>query len=376
MKFKINRDHFVNGLQKVQNIVGSRTSMPILNTVLIKAESDHISLTTFNLDVGISCQIQASIQEMGMITLPVRKLVSIVKSLPSLEVEVDVSASNQAKIASGGSFFRIMGMNQEEFPPLPSFPDKQGLTIPQDTLLKMIKSVSYAQSVDENRYILNGIYFLAHENELTLVATDGRRLSVITQDLPEKITESFSFILPAKTANELERLLSQEEQIRISFNGRQVAFHVSYAKNQESSGQIGSLYLVSKIVEGNYPNYQQVIPKMTAHRIKLDRELLLESISRAAIVTSEKNNSVKIKIANNRLEIFSSSPDLGESHESMAIAHEGPHVELAFNPQFLIDPLRAVVKDEIFFEFTDELSPGLLKTMDKFQCVIMPLRLG
>ena len=142
------------------------------------------------------------------------------------------------------------------------------------------------------------------------------------------------------------------------------------------NGLIDNIYLFSKVVDGNYPNYNQVVPKETHQRIKLERELFLQCVHRAALVTSEKSNSVKLKLSNNLLEITASSPDFGDAHESMAIEYSGPELQVAFNPQFVIDPLRALNKDQIFFELKDEVSPGVFKTLENFLCVIMPVRLN
>ena len=375
MKFKINQDHFSNGLQQVLNVVASRSTMPILSNVLIEAEEGHISLTTTNLDLGIRCRIKAEVTDTGSITLPVRKLATIVKELPINEVFLETSEKNQAKITSGGSLFKIMGISSEEFPPLPTFENRKVFELSQDEIVNMLKSVSYAQSTDENRYILNGVYFNFADEKLTLVATDGRRLGLTGLDLEVSEENAGSLILPAKTVAELERLMGKGEKVNIAFNDRQAAFEIGLDEAGDS-GLVDHLYLVSKIVEGNYPNYRQVIPKETEHRVKIERELMLECVHRAALVTSDKSNSVKIKVSKNLLEISGQSSEYGESHESMAIAYDGPEVQVAFNPQFLMEPLKALNKDEVFFEFKDELSPGLFKTLDNFICVIMPLRLN
>ena len=349
--------------------------MPILSNVLIEAEEGHISLTTTNLDLGIRCRIKADVSETGSITLPVRKLATIVKELPVNEVFLETSEKNQAKITSGGSLFKIMGISSEEFPPLPTFENRKVFELSQDEIVNMLKSVSYAQSTDENRYILNGVYFNFADEKLTLVATDGRRLGLTGLDLEVSEENAGSLILPAKTVAELERLMGKGEKVNIAFNDRQAAFEIGLDEAGDS-GLVDHLYLVSKIVEGNYPNYRQVIPKETEHRVKIERELMLECVHRAALVTSDKSNSVKIKVSKNLLEISGQSSEYGESHESMAIAYDGPEVQVAFNPQFLMEPLKALTKDEVFFEFKDELSPGLFKTLDNFICVIMPLRLN
>lgn len=376
MEFKINKDHFSNGLQQVLNVVGTRSAMPILGNVLIEAGTDHISLTTTNLDIGIRCRITADVSNEGSITLPVRKLATIVKELPQQEVFFELASNNQAKITSGGSIFKVMGIGTDEFPPLPSFENQHVFKLEQNDLANMLKSVSFAQSSDENRYILNGVYFNFSDENLTLVATDGRRLALTSYELEADTSDTGSLILPAKTVSEIERLVGKGESVKIAFNDRQVAFEIAIEDEEGNSGLIDHIYLVSKIVEGNFPNYRQVIPKETEHRIKVERELFLECVHRAALVTSEKSNSIKLKISKNLMEIMGSSAEYGESHESMGIAYDGPDVQIAFNPTFLMEPLRALSHDEVFFEFKDELSPGLVKTLNQFLCVIMPLRLN
>jgi DNA polymerase III subunit beta len=376
MKFKINRDHFVSGLQQVMNVVGSRATMPILSNVLIDAADGCVSLTTTNLDLGIRCKIKADVQEKGAITLPVRKLAAIIREMPSLDVEVETYGNNAAKLASGSSLYRITGIGADEFPPLPSFNDQHSFVLHQDELVRMLKSVSYAQSSDESRFIMNGVFFNFAEGQLVLAATDGRRLAVISKELGVPEENSGHLILPGRTVSEVERLLGQGESVRIAFNDRQVAFEIASGGEAQENGLVESIYLVSKVVEGNYPNYRQVIPKETDRHIKLNRESFANCIRRAALVTTEKNHSVKVHIHNNTLEITGNSPEFGESNVSLAVEYDGPEVAVAFNPHFMLDPLRALTRDDVIFEFKDELSPGVIRTQDSFLCVIMPLRLN
>ncbi len=376
MKFKVNRDHFSNGLNQVLNVVGTRPTMPILRNVLIEASDGAVTFRTTNLDLAIRCSIKAEVEEEGGLTLPVRKLSSIVRELPNLDVDVETDSKPSARIKSGGSQFQMVGIAADEFPPLPEFDDQRQFTLPQETLLSMLRSVSYAQSTDESRYILNGVFFNFADDKLTMVATDGRRLAMVGFDLPVEDGQAGHLILPAKTVAELERLLGQGEAVKISFNDRQVAFEIDLHDSAKESGLVENLYLVSKTVEGRYPDYQQVIPKETEHRVRIERELLQDCVHRAALVISEKTNSVKLKMSENLLEISGRSSEYGESHESMAISYDGPEVQIAFNPQFLLDPLKAVLQDEVYLEFKDELSPGVFKTLENFLCVVMPLRLN
>ncbi|MBO7522163.1 MAG: DNA polymerase III subunit beta [Opitutales bacterium] len=375
MKFKINKEHFSIGLKQVSNVVSSKPQMPILNNVLIKAEKGRVLLTTTNLDLGIRCSITAEVEEEGDITLPVKRLEKIVASTPEKEITIESADGQTAKIRSGRyEAPRFNGLKSEEFPPLPSFVDQHSFEFSALELSSMLRSVSYAQSNDENRYILNSVFFNFDAGKLTLVATDGRRLALISRDVPMSDGDEGSIILPAKTVAELEKLLIQGKSVKISFNERQVAFDIALADDSESKGLAGSIYLVSKIVEGSYPNYKQVIPKETDRRIKIERELMSETVQRVSIITNEKQNSVKLRIAENALEISAQSVEFGESREVIDVEYAGPEVTIGFNPEFLLSPLRNLTKDEIFFEFKDEMSPGVFKTLDNFICVVMPLR--
>ena len=376
MKFKINKEHFATGLRQVTNVVSSKPSMPVLNNVLIKAEGDTVVLTTTNLDLGIRCSIKAEVEKPGEIPLPVKKLAAIVNSMPQQEITLESGDGQVARIRSGRSDFqRFNGLKAEDFPPLPSFVDQHNYELGPQELLNMLRSVSYAQSSDENRYILNSVFFNFSEGKLTLVATDGRRLALISRDMKIDREDEGSIILPAKTVSELEKLLTQGKNVKISFNDRQVAFDIEVGEESSGNGLTGSIYLVSKIVEGSYPNYKQVIPKETEHRIKVERELMLETVRRVALMTTDKQNSVRLKIFDNCLEISGQSSDFGEAKEPIEVEYDGPEVQIGFNPEFLLSPLSNLTKDEIFFEFKDEMSPGVFKTLDNFLCVVMPLRI-
>jgi DNA polymerase III subunit beta len=375
MKVKLHRDHFLNGLTQVLNVVGTRATMPILSNVLIEARPDGVCLTTTNLDLGIRCAIKAEVLEPGSITLPVRKLATIVKELPSLDVRLESTQKLQATLVSGGSRFKIMGLAPEDYPPLPAFDEEHAFVMKQEELSRLLKLVSYAASTDESRYQMNSVFFDFTPGKLSLVATDGRRLALASHEMAISEKTAGKIILPLKTVMEVERLLGQGETVKVTFNNRQVAF--AFDTKDETAGLIDKIMLVSKLIEGKYPDYNQVLPKETYQRIKLDRVLFTDCVKRVSLVTTEKNNSVKVHISSKNIEISGSSPDFGEAQEAIGgVAYDGPEVSVAFNPQYILDPLRAVTSDEVFLEFKDELSPGILKTLDKFLCVVMPLRLS
>ncbi len=380
MKLRVAKDRILEGLNQVQNVVSTRTTLPILSNVLFKASGNALQLTTTDLDVGIRCEIQVDVAKPGSTTLPARRLFSIIRELPTSEIELDIDEKNVASIKCGASFFKIMGMPEEEFPPLPKFDGKRDFNLSQAVLRDMLKKTAYAVSNDETRFVLNGVLMSFKDDKLTIVATDGRRLALVEHDLEFAKGNEQDVILPTKAVNELLRLLTDQGDVKIQIGENQIAFHLSVpaaaAKEKEKPSEPGtSLLLVSKLVEGTYPNYRQVIPSECKERVALEREGLLTALRRAALLTSDKSNSVKLTFSKNNLSISANTPDVGEARETMAINYKGKEMSIAFNPEYMMDPLRNLDADEVFLELTDELSPGVLKINAPFLYVIMPMRM-
>src|SRR5256714_12521584 len=272
MKFSVAKEKLLDGLQQVQNVVSTRTTLPILSNVLLQAQGNEIHLTTTDLDVGVRGSCEADVEKEGATTLPARRLFNIVRELPSSEIQVDVNGKNAASIRSGQSFFKILGLPEEEFPPLPKFEDAKVVTIRQKDLRDGLRKTSYAISTDETRYVLNGVLFSFKENKLTLVATDGRRLAMADIELEFPKSQEVEVIVPTKAVTELQRLLGDEGEVRLSVGENQIAFDVD------------GTFLVSKLIEGNYPNYRQVIPSEAKERVTLERETFLNSLRRCCVV--------------------------------------------------------------------------------------------
>ena len=376
MKFTINRDHFSAGLQLVSNVVGSRKTMPILQNVLLEATSGKIHLTTTNLDLGIRCSIKAEVAEEGSTTLPVKDLSRIVKELADMEVSVESADNSKSTISTRGSVFNLIGIDSKEFPPLPELEKSKSVELKVEELAQMLKSVSYAQSVNEERYMLKGVFFQMEKGNLSLVATDGRRLAVSQKQISNEEVQG-EFILPSLTVSEIEKLPKTGEAISLSFTDRQVSFDLPVEEEKSSeSGFVGSIYFVSKVVEGKYPNYKQVIPKDDFKEAKVERELMQECVTRASLVSDER---ITLRIKANEMEISGQSL-LGDACESLPIFYEGEESTVSFNPKFLMDPLRAIQVDQISFEFRDDMSPGVFKVspedlkLPKTLCVVMPIR--
>jgi DNA polymerase-3 subunit beta len=364
MKFIVSKEKLLAGLQTVQNVVSTRTTLPILSNVLLQASADQLRLTTTDLDVGVSGAISAQVERPGATTLPARRLANIVRELPAAEIIVEVDAKNVASIRCGQSFFKILGLPEEEFPPLPKQSDARTFSIGQQMLRDALKKTSYAISTDETRYVLNGILFSFKENKLTLVATDGRRLALVDLELEFPRSQEVDIIVPAKAVTELGRLLGDEGDVRLSVEENQVAF------------QIGDTLLASKLIEGNYPNYRQVIPGEAKERVTLERELFLNAVHRVSLLSSEKSNSVKLVFTKNNIEIAANTPDVGEARESLAVAYKGREFSIAFNPEFLQAPLRVLTNDEVYLDMIDEMSPGVIKIQSPFLYVLMPMRIS
>src|SRR5271169_4280449 len=369
MNLTISKEQIINGLQAVQNVVSTRTTLPILSNVLLRAENDKLEFTATDLDVTISCSVEAKVKQPGASTVPVKKLFGIVRELPNFDIDLEVDDKSVCSIHSGASFYKINGLSADEFPPLPNFKEEKKVSLPQEKLKGMMRKTSFAVSSDESRYVLNGIFISLKEHKMTMVATDGRRLALVDEDMDISEKSQGEFIVPAKAVNELNRLLQDKGEVEVRYSENQASFTL---KDDKGS----SVLVVTKLIEGNYPNYRQVIPAETKERIALVREEFLHALRRAEQMTTEKSNSVKLSFSKNKLEITANSPEVGEAKESLAINYKGPDMAIAFNPKYVIDPLNALANDEVFLELIDELSPGVVKINGPFLYVVMPMRLS
>jgi DNA polymerase-3 subunit beta len=337
---------------------------------LIKAQDDTLELIATDLDVTITCTVSAQVKKPGATTLPVKKLFGIVRELGAGEIGFEVDDKHRCSLNLGSSFYKIHGLAPEEFPPMPKFREERKVGLEQKKVKDMLRRTSYAASNDEARYVLNGIFFSLKDHKMTMVATDGRRLALAEEevDIPER--GQGEFIVPTKAVNELSRLLGDKGNLEIQFSENQASF----ALHNEGTAPV---QIITKLVEGNYPNYRQVIPGEAKERVQVLREEFLHALRRAEIMTSDKQNSVKLTFADNTLSIAANTPDVGEGLETIAVNYKGKEMSIAFNPGFLIHPLNALEEyDEIFIELIDDMSPGVVKINGPFLYVVMPMRLS
>ena len=365
MKLSVEKDVLLEALQKVQSIVGQRSTLPILSNVLLKAAGDTVSLTTTDMEVCVKTGATADIAEEGGTTLPARRFFSICRELPSgHQIEIEVDAKDVATIRCGAAFFKLVGLPEDEFPPLPEFEENQVYTIEQDAFKSMLQKVLYAASTDETRYILNGALLSFKDEKLTIVATDGRRLALVEQEIEFPESAAASIVVPTKTLNELIKTLNSEGTLKIRVNATQIAF------------DFDRILIISKLIDGVYPNFQQVIPSQCEERVAIDRETILNAVRRVSLLTDDQTASVRLNFGKNKLELVTNSPEIGEARETIPVKYEGKDISIAFNPGFLQAPLRHLDSDEIFFELSDELSPGVIKTSVPFLYVLMPIRVS
>jgi DNA polymerase-3 subunit beta len=364
MKFSIEKDQILEALQKVQSIVGQRTTLPILSNVLLEAGKGQLTLTTTDMEVSVRTMIDAEIHKDGATTLPARRFFSICRDLPSHQVDIAVGDDDVAEITSGAYSCKLEGLSRDDFPPMPTFEESFSYQLKQGTFKDILQKTSYAASTDESRAILNGSLMAFRDNKLTVVCTDGRRLALVEQEIDVPDGADVDIVVPTKTVNELIKTLEDEGEASIKTSSTQVAF------------EFGNIFIISKLIDGTYPNYRQVIPSQCEERIAIDREMLQSAVRRVSLMIDDQASSVKVQITENRMELLTSSPEVGESRESVPVKYSGKDITIAFNPGFLMAPLKHLDSDEIYLELSDELSPGVIKTNVPFLYVIMPIRVS
>jgi DNA polymerase-3 subunit beta len=364
MKFTIARASFLDALQKVQNVVGTRSTLQILSNGLIRAEGNSLQVTTTDLDISVRCRVEAQVAEAGSTTLPVRRLVGIVRELPEPNIEIDVSDEDVATLQCGASYFKIIGLPQRDFPPVPAEDGTACYRIEASVLRDMLRKTSYAVSTDETRRVLTGILMSFKEGKLTLVATDGRRLAMIEHEIEFPAESEGDFVLPSKSAAELIHILGDVGDVRIFMQKGQAVF------------EAGDTTLSTKLIDNIYPNYRQVIPSGCDERVVVAREELINALRRVSLMRSEKSVSARLTFANNNLSIIWQNVEVGEARETVPVKYSGKEISVTFNPEYIIDPLRNLESDEIFIEMSNGHSPALIKCDQPFLYVLMPLRVN
>ena len=365
MKLTCNREDAIQSLMPLQGVLSSKSMLPILSHLCLEADKDGIRIIGSDLDMWISSYLPGQVSEEGATTVPGRRFSNLIRELPGEEIALETDESNKTKITCLRSKVKMMGMSREEFPARPDLGKTIEITVSQKDFKRLIRMTAYAISQDETRYVLSGLNLILAGGKITAVATDGRRLSLAycEVDLPPDTNQQA--ILPAKIVHELSRVLGDEGDLKIKVGSNQAAF------------ELGRLSITSRLISGKFPNYEQVIPKESKEKIKLPRLELLAITRRAKLSTSEKSNSIKFNFKPGVLEVTSFTPEVGDSQEELNIEYQGDPLEIAFNPQYVIDVLKAAEEEEeVLMELLDSNSPGVIRIDESFTCIIMPMKLN
>ena len=375
MKLRIARDELLTGLQRVQGVVEKRNTMPILSNILLEAKADGVDIIATDLELGMRGLYKAAVKEPGSITLSARKLYEILKELPGGEIELTVGANNWATIQSGKSQFKIVGLPSTEYPALPAI-EREGLTpLSGEGLSNLIRKTLFAVGDNDARYILNGLLITLTVSDkkttLRLVGTDGHRLAVADQEASQPAGKEgpreIKAIIPKKAAQEMRHLLEEGDgEPLIGFTKNLMIFRKS------------GLLLTSRLMEGTYPNYQQVIPKDKDpdKRVSVSKPELEGALRRVAVLSRDKTNAVKVTFSSGKITLFSSNPDFGEATEELPAQYKGETLTTGFNARYLLDVLGVVDGESVTMQMDAPLSPCLVREPGNtgFTCVVMPVK--
>jgi len=365
MKITCERSYLAHALGVTGRAVSSRNTLPILGSVLLETEDDKLRLTATDLDTAITCVIPAGVAENGAVAVPAGVLNDVVSKLPDSPVTLDVQDAKVA-VRCGKSQYTILSQPAEDFPTVPEISEGVDLTLPQSALKEMLRLTTFAASKEESRSLLMGVLFEARNTNLTLVATDTHRLAWKQAELHEELPQNISAIIPAKPLAELERVLkdSAEETVHIRFGASQAQFQTSDAT------------LVSRVLDGQFPNYEKVIPKAAQRKIVFDHDEFLNAIRRAYIVARGSAEKAVLKSEGDILKITAESQEVGRAYEEVPISMDGENIEIAFNARYVMEVLSVLDAEKMTLELTGALNPGILKAEGRsdFLYVVMPMQ--
>lgn len=363
MKFTVIRSKFIEGLKSVQNIVAGKGSQPILQNVMIEANGKEITLTTTDLDISIRSKVECTVVEAGSSTLPVKLLFNLIAKASEGEIEVEVDAREQAVIRAGSANYKLNGRPVSEFPKMNADEESNEYTLERQTLHEMLRKTSYAASQDDTRRTLKGVLMSFKDEKLTMVATDGRRLALVEKEMEFPKSSEKDIVLPSKAVQELLRSLGGEGDVKVSVQKSRISF------------DLGGVQIHSKLIDDAYPNYRQVIPAECAESIAIDRQLLLSALERVSVMTMDEAHSTRLTFSANKLTVTSAASDIGEARDDVPIKYAGEKIDIMFNPNYVMDPLKAIDDDEVTINLNNGHSPAVIRCSIPFLYVLMPLRI-
>lgn len=357
MKIKVRKEVLLKAIQSLQNVISIKATLPILTNVLIETKKDKLRMVATDLKIRMTMTIPVEVKEEGSVTVPAKKFGEIVKNLSGEELNISVSNKNVVSIKSSKCQFKIKGLSTEEFPKLPKREEKEVINLDQKTLKEMLNLTVFAVSHNENRAILTGILFRIKDKKLRIVATDGRRLALIEKKVDSNIEKEV--IIPNKVVQELINNLDKGT-IKLIFGENQVYF------------EFDNIVLNSCLIEGQFPNYEQAIPKSTENGIVLNRNNLFDVIKRASLLTSIGSQSIRIEVKKDKL-AFSKRSETSEMDEEIDTKHKLEAFTVGFNPDYLMDVLKNLSDEDINLELSGSENPAVIRK-DNYICIILPMQ--
>src|SRR5207237_5033413 len=368
MELVARKNDLLRELQLFQGIVERKNTIPILANVLMEAKGDQVSFLATDLEVGLRSKCAASVAKSGALTLPAKKFYEIIKSLPETDIRI-AEDKGGVKVAADHFDSRMQTLPREDFPTLPESGGAPSATLPRAALKEMVAKTQFAITGEDTRYFLNGALFVLRPETMSLVATDGHRLALVTvaRDGKSKDADEVRAILPKKTLGELARLLQEgDEDIRYERGENHLFFDV------------GGRLLISRMIDGQFPAYERVIPKGNDKHVEFERDRLTNAVKRVALLSNERSRAVKIQIENGKVDVTSSSPDVGEARETLPVEYSGTPMQICFNAQYVLDFLSAVTTDVVSLDLKDEVSQAVMRPVgadgSEYTYVIMPMR--
>lgn len=368
MKIEIQKKDLLNLIGRTQNIVEKRNTMPVLVNVLLEAHGQTLKAYATDLEVSLTDSSPAVIKEEGKVAVSAKNLFDLTKELLEGPIQLTKKENNYLEIKQGKFQSKIVGVAAEEYPVFPTYKSENFSLVDSNEFKEMIDKTIYSVSNDETRYHLNGVYFENHgDNILSMVATDGHRLSLIKKNFKQAaFTEKIGVIIPKKGLFEIKKLIENTtNELFIAVEGSQFIV------------KSGTCVLMIRLIEGRYPNYQQFIPQNLNQKIKINREILLSSLKKVSLLANQKSKAILLSFGDNKLEVSSSNPELGDATDELEIEYGGPQIKVGFNARYIEDVLKNIETEHIEFELKDQVSPGLIKPLSQntYVNVVMPMRI-
>jgi DNA polymerase-3 subunit beta len=369
MELVARKNDLLRELQLFQGIVERKNTIPILANVLMEAKGDEVRFLATDLEVGLRSKCAASVTKAGSLTIPAKKFYEIIKSLPETDIRI-AEDKGGVKVAADRFDARMQTLPREDFPTLPEASATPTATLASASVKEMVSKTQFAITGEDTRYFLNGALFVLRPDSMSLVATDGHRLALVTvprDGKAKKDAEEIKAILPKKTLGELGRLLAEgNEDIKYERSENHLFFGV------------GERMLISRMIDGQFPAYERVIPKGNDKHIEFERDRLTNAVKRVALLSNERSRAVKFQLEKGKVDVTSSSPDLGEARETLPVEYTGDAMQICFNAQYVLDFMSAVTTDVVALELKDEVSQAVLKPVGAegydYTYVIMPMR--